>query len=87
MGHLPPHCRCPLEEPSLVREHDCLDAVTEVELHQDVRDVGFHGGVTDVELAGNLRVLTGLARSAGTHPARARSAHRAAAAVPGAESA
>src|SRR4249920_1070409 len=45
-----------VEEPRLVREHDRLDAVTKIELHQDVGDVGFHGGVTDVELAGNLRV-------------------------------
>ena len=45
-----------VEEARLVREHDRLHAVTEVELQQDVRDVGLHSGVADVELPRNLRV-------------------------------
>jgi hypothetical protein len=34
----------------LIGEHDCLDAVAEVQLLEDVRDVRLDGGVADVEL-------------------------------------
>ena len=44
------------EEAGLVREHDCLDAVAEAELLQDVRDVRLDGSVADVELLTDLRV-------------------------------
>src|SRR5919106_556906 len=44
------------EECVLVRQHDCLDAVAEVEFLEDVRDVGLDRGVTDVELLGDLAV-------------------------------
>src|SRR5438270_12318043 len=43
-----------VEESRLVREHDCLDAVAEVELLEDVRDVCLDGGVADVELSADL---------------------------------
>ena len=42
--------RVRLEEPGLVREHDSLDGVTEVELLEDVGEVRLDGGVADVEL-------------------------------------
>src|SRR4029453_1925831 len=45
-----------IEEPGLVCEYDCLDAVTKVELLEDVRDVCLDGGVADVELLPELRV-------------------------------
>jgi hypothetical protein len=45
-----------VEEPHLVREHDRLHAVSEVELHQDVRDMRLHRGVADEELVPNLGV-------------------------------
>src|SRR5207247_261824 len=48
--------RACLEEPRLVREHDCLDAVTEVELLEDVRDVCLDSGVADVEVLCDLCV-------------------------------
>src|SRR5688572_1334752 len=48
----------------LVGEHDCLDAVAEVELLEDVRDVCLHGGVADVELLADLRVR----KAAGNQP-------------------
>ena len=48
--------RATVKEPRLVREHDCLDAVTEVELLEDVRDVCLDGRVADVELSADLNV-------------------------------
>src|SRR5438128_1112489 len=48
--------RVSVEKPRLVREHDCLDAVTKVELLQDVRDVRLDGRVADVELSADLGV-------------------------------
>src|SRR5436190_5371805 len=45
-----------LEESSLVGEDDGLDAVAELELLEDVRDVRLDGGVADVELLGDLAV-------------------------------
>jgi hypothetical protein len=45
-----------LEEPRLVREHDRLRAVTEVEFLKDVRDVRLDGGLADGELVSDLRV-------------------------------
>src|SRR5829696_9734409 len=45
-----------VEEAGLVREYHRLDPVSEIELHQDVRDVGLHGGVADVELARDLGI-------------------------------
>jgi hypothetical protein len=45
-----------VEESRLVREHDCLDAVAEVELLEDVGDVCLDGGVADVELFADLGV-------------------------------
>src|SRR5438105_14123543 len=45
-----------VEEPRLVREDDRLDAVTEVELLEDVRDVRLDGRVADVELSADLGV-------------------------------
>lgn len=39
-----------------MREHDCLDAVTEVEFLEDVRDVGLDGRVADVELSADFCV-------------------------------
>src|SRR5215211_4103537 len=45
-----------VEEAGLVREHDRLDPVSEVELHQDMGDVGLHGGVADEELPPDLGV-------------------------------
>jgi fatty-acyl-CoA synthase/long-chain acyl-CoA synthetase len=48
--------RVSVEEPRLVREHHGLDAVTKVELLEDVRDVGLDGRVADVELAADLGV-------------------------------
>ena len=39
-----------------MREHDCLDAVAEVELLEDVRDVRLDGRVADVELLADLGV-------------------------------
>lgn len=45
-----------LEEPRLVCEHDCLDAIAEVELLEDVRDVCLDGRVADVELLRDLCV-------------------------------
>ena len=45
-----------LEQSRLVREHNRLHAVSKVELHRDVCDVGLHGGVADVELARDLCV-------------------------------
>src|SRR5918996_124942 len=44
------------EEARLVGEHDRLDAVAEIELLEDVRDVCFDGRVADVELLADLRV-------------------------------
>jgi hypothetical protein len=61
-----------LEEPHLLREHDCLHAVAEVELLNDVRDVCLDGGLADAELVPDLRIregaveaLIGLATRAG----------------------
>src|SRR6266550_2500352 len=48
--------RVSVEESRLVREHYCLDAVAEVELLEDVRDVCLDGGVADVELSADLGV-------------------------------
>src|SRR5207248_8528813 len=48
--------RAAVEESGLVREHDCLDAVAEVELLEYVRDVCLDGGVADVELSADLNV-------------------------------
>src|SRR4051794_2574401 len=48
--------RSTVEESGLVREHDCLDAVAEVELLEDVRDVCLDGRVADVELLADLDV-------------------------------
>jgi hypothetical protein len=45
-----------LEGPRLVREHDRLYAVAQVELLKDVRDVSLDGGLADVELVADLRV-------------------------------
>ena len=42
--------------PALVGEHDRLDAVAEVELLEDVRDVRLDGRVADVELLRDLGV-------------------------------
>lgn len=39
-----------------VGEDDCLDAVAEVELGEDVRDVGFDGVLAQHELGCDLRV-------------------------------
>jgi len=50
----PPRVR--LEGPRLVGKHDCLDAVAEIELPEDVRDVCLDGGVADVELLRDLPV-------------------------------
>src|SRR5215207_7301033 len=44
------------KEVRLMGQHDCLDAVTEVELLEDVRDVRLDRGVADVELLADLRV-------------------------------
>ena len=48
--------RLRLEDPGLVREHDRLDAVAEVELLEDVRDVRLDGVLADVELLTDLCV-------------------------------
>jgi hypothetical protein len=40
----------------LIGEYDCLDAVAEVQLLEDVRDVRLDGGVADVELFRDLGV-------------------------------
>src|SRR5438552_6446649 len=48
--------RVSVEESRLVREHDCLDAVAEVVLLEDVGDVCLDGGVADVELSSDLGV-------------------------------
>jgi hypothetical protein len=45
-----------VEKPRLIREHHGLDAVTKVELLEDVRDVCLDGRVADVELAADLGV-------------------------------
>src|SRR5262245_15952227 len=45
-----------LDDPGLVGEDDCLHAVTQLELGQDVRDVGLHGRLAEEELAGDLGV-------------------------------
>ena len=45
-----------LEKTGLVCEHDRLHAVTQVELLEDVRDVGLHRRLADVELAADLGV-------------------------------
>ena len=42
--------------PGLVGEHDRLDAVAEVELLEDVRDVRLHGRLADEELLPDLGV-------------------------------
>ena len=44
------------EDARLVREHDRLDAVAELELLEDVRDVRLHGGLADEELPADLGV-------------------------------
>src|SRR6185312_7976044 len=44
------------EEVGLVGEHDRLDAVTQAQLLEDVRDVRLDRGVADVELLADLRV-------------------------------
>src|SRR6266545_3818202 len=51
---LPLHVR--LEDPRLVGEHDCLDAVPEVELLEDVRDMCLDRRFADVELLRDLPV-------------------------------
>src|SRR5438093_11964717 len=48
--------RVSVEKTRLVREHDRLDAVTEPELLEDVRDVRLDGGVADVELSSDLGI-------------------------------
>src|SRR5688500_18383793 len=58
----PPGVR--LEESCLVREHDCLHAVTELELLEYVRDVCLDGRVADVELSADL----GVREAAGDQP-------------------
>ena len=50
-----------LEEPGLVGEHDRLDAVAEVELLEDVRDVRLDGRVADEELLRRSRRSRGRA--------------------------
>src|SRR5437867_1366729 len=45
-----------LEDPRLVGEHDCLDAVAEVELLEDVGDVRLDRRLADVELLRDLPV-------------------------------
>src|SRR5215203_6263282 len=45
-----------VEEPTLVGEHDRLGAVTDLELLQDPRDVGFDRGVADEEFVPDLGV-------------------------------
>jgi hypothetical protein len=54
-----------LEESRLVREHDRLHAVAQVELLKDVRDVRLDGGFADVKLVPDLRV-----REAASHQAK-----------------
>ena len=39
-----------------MREHDCLNSIPEVELLEDVGDVGLDGRVADVELLADLCV-------------------------------
>jgi hypothetical protein len=63
--------RVSVEKPCLVREHDCLDAVTEVELLENVRDVCLDGRIADVELSADLGV-----REAAGDQAAARSSGR-----------
>ena len=48
--------RVRLEETGLVREHDRLHTVAEVELLEDVRDVRLHGPLADEELLADFRV-------------------------------
>ena len=54
-----------LEDPRLVREHDRLYAIAQVELLKDVRDVRLDGGLADVELVPDLCV-----REAASHQAK-----------------
>src|SRR5215475_9836813 len=49
-------CGLGVEEPCFVCEHDRLDAVAQIELLEDVRDVRLHGRVADVELLADLGV-------------------------------
>jgi len=56
------HC-VRLEEPGLVREHDRLHAVAEVQLLEDVRDVRLDRGVADIELLGESRSARSWSRS------------------------
>jgi hypothetical protein len=55
----------PTRRARLMGEHDRLYAVAEVELLEDVRDVGLDGGLADVELVPDLRV-----REAASHQAK-----------------
>ena len=52
----PPTSRVRVDEPGLVGEHDRLDAVAQVELLEDVRDVRLDGRLADVELLADLGV-------------------------------
>jgi RND superfamily putative drug exporter len=61
-----------------VCEHDRLDAVAQIELLEDVRDMRLHGRVADVELLADLGIREAAPRSGGARPARARSGARAA---------
>jgi hypothetical protein len=45
-----------LEEAALVGHHDRLGAVSDVQLLKKPRDMRFHGGVADEQLAADLRV-------------------------------
>ena len=49
------YSRSAVEESRFVCEHDCLDAVAEVELLEDVRDVCLDGRVADVAIATGSR--------------------------------
>ena len=48
--------RVPFEETGLVCQYDCLHAIAEVELLEDVRDVCLDGGVADEELLCDLSI-------------------------------
>src|SRR5581483_11020405 len=56
--------RLRLEQPRLVREHDRLHAVAEVELLEDVRDVRLHRRVADEEPPADLGVREALGEQA-----------------------
>ena len=64
----------------LVRPHDGLDAVAQLQLLQHVRHVGLHRGVADEELRRRSRRCSARGRAAGAPRSRARSARRTASA-------